>query len=78
VTTQSGYEHLLRVHVFSSVPREPEQFPRLRAVFGARRFLLLGRRLIGPDETVTGANHCEFALLDYENPNAEITPALLD
>ena len=40
VTTQSGYEHLLRVHVFSSVPTEPEQFPRLRAVFEARRFLL--------------------------------------
>ena len=78
VTTQAGYEHLLRVHVFSSVPTEPEQFPRLRAVFEARRFLLPERRLIGPYETVTGRMITKFALLDYEIPNAEIRPALPD
>jgi hypothetical protein len=72
VTTQSGYEHLLRVHVFSSVPTEPEQFPRLRPVLEARRFLLPERRLIEPYETVTGRMITKFALLDYEIPNAEI------
>jgi hypothetical protein len=33
--------------------------------------------LSDPYETVTGANGCKFALLDYEIPNAEITPGLL-
>jgi hypothetical protein len=32
--------------------------------------------LVGPYETVTGANSLEFALLDYEIPNAEITPGV--
>jgi hypothetical protein len=62
--------------VFSSVPTEPEQFPRLRAVFEARRFPLPERRLIGPYETVNRATDHKFALLDYEIPNAEIRPTL--
>ena len=31
--------------MISSIPREPEQFLRLLAFFGARRFLLPARRL---------------------------------
>jgi hypothetical protein len=64
--------------VISSIPREPEQFPRLRPVFGARRFLLPARRLIAADETVITASHSKFALLDYEIPDAEITPDILN
>ena len=68
--------------MISSIPREPEQFLRLLAFFGARRFLLPARRLSRTDETVTAANSLKFVLLDYEIPEcrnharcSELTPA---
>src|SRR5262245_7271877 len=56
------------------IPREPEQFPRLRGHCRGRLFLLVRRRLARLDETVIGAKCPEFAPRDYKFRDAEIEP----
>jgi hypothetical protein len=57
------------------IPKEAEQFSRLRTIGRLRLFLLPARRLKGLDEIATAAKCSKFALSDYEFQDSESSPA---